>query len=88
MGKRPKAPCPFCNNRNADNQVQELFALHGPGESEHDPGIPEAYFEIAPAKLSEPDMEALRVSRKPSSSICSRANTTIVPVRVNATIRV
>ena len=62
MGQRPKAPCPFCRQINAGDQPQELFAVQGPAEGEHDPGIPQRYFETAPAKLSEPEMEALRVS--------------------------
>ena len=69
---------------NAGDQPQELFAVQGPTEGEHDPGIPQRYFEIAPAKLSEPDMEALRVSRKPSSSYA--AHTVVVSVCFDATI--
>lgn len=45
------------------NEPQELYALQGPASGEHDPGIPSEYFEVAPAKLSGPGMEAIRVSR-------------------------
>ena len=68
MGTRPKAVCPYCGTTKATHQPQELFPLQGPGEDEHDPSIPQAYFETAPAKLSDPEMEALRVSQKLSGS--------------------
>lgn len=86
MEQRPRAPCPYCKQIKAGSEPQELFALQGPAAGEHDPGIPQAYFDIAPAKLNDMEMEALRVSRKPSR-LSSIADVTIVSIRIDATIR-
>lgn len=61
----PRAPCPLCSMKKADDTQKALFSVEGPSNTEHDPVIPDEYFKMPPTKLGGVgiESEALRVSR-------------------------
>ncbi|KAL8793484.1 MAG: hypothetical protein Q9195_003967 [Heterodermia aff. obscurata] len=57
-GQHPKAPCPFCKEDKGDDTPRFLLGISGKGPSDHDPQIPQAYFDIPATRLKEEDPEA------------------------------
>lgn len=61
-GQQPKAACPQCS-KTGDNTLKNLYGIRGLEEREHDPAIPQSWFQCPPIRLdgATPGMDAVRV---------------------------
>ena len=64
QGEQPRTACPMCVRDKGDSTPKALFGIRGTAAGQHDPAIPDDWFQCPPIRIdgTAPGMDAVRVS--------------------------